>query len=136
MSRVFADTHFFVALLSSRDAQHARAVEVYGEQDFEEIVTTAWILSELADGMNRTHVRSPCHRFIQRLRQRGDTRIVEAERGLFWRGFDLYGQRKDKEWSLTDCISFVVLEDEGLTEALTHDHHFTQAGYVALLAGD
>ena len=136
MSRVFADTHFFIALLSSRDAQHAKAVEVYSGQDFEEIVTTAWILSELADGMNRIHARSQCHRFIQRLRQRRDTRIVEAERELFWRGFDLYGKRQDKEWSLTDCISFVVMADERLTAALTNDHHFDQAGFIVLLPRD
>jgi uncharacterized protein len=41
--------------------------------------------------------------------------------------------RRDKEWSLTDCISFVVMKERGLTEALTADHHFEQAGFKALL---
>jgi hypothetical protein len=45
----------------------------------------------------------------------------------------LYFQRRDKEWSLTDCISFTVMSDEGLTDALTGDHHFEQAGFTALL---
>lgn len=48
-------------------------------------------------------------------------------------GIRLYEQRRDKQWSLTDCISFVVMKREGLTEALTGDHHFEQAGFVALL---
>lgn len=52
---------------------------------------------------------------------------------LFSEGLLLYRDREDKEWSLTDCISFVVMEREGLTEALTGDHHFEQAGYGALL---
>ena len=47
---------------------------------------------------------------------------------------DLYRHRKDKDWSLTDCISFAAMTDEGLTEALTADRHFEQAGFVALLA--
>jgi predicted nucleic acid-binding protein len=68
------------------------------------------------------------------MRQRGETRIVEASADLFWRGFELYGQRTDKDWSLTDCISFVVMRDEDLTGALTGDHHFEQAGFTALLA--
>jgi predicted nucleic acid-binding protein len=134
MSRVFADTHFFVALLSRRDARHERAVETYRSGDFAEFVTTVWVLAELADGMSRPVARSLCQRFVQRLREREDTKIMDADPNLFWRGFELYGQRPDKEWSLTDCISFVVMEDEGLSEALTGDRHFEQAGFVALLA--
>jgi predicted nucleic acid-binding protein len=44
-----------------------------------------------------------------------------------------YESRPDKAWSLTDCISFVVMNQHGLTEALTGDHHFEQAGFTALL---
>ncbi len=134
MSRVFADTHFFIALLNRRDKQHARAVEIYSGNDFEEIITAAWILAELADGMCQPIARSKCRQFIERLRQRDDTRLVEADSAVFWRGFELYSERPDKEWSLTDCISFIVMEDEGLADALTNDRHFHQAGYVPLLA--
>ncbi len=55
---------------------------------------------------------------------------------LYRRGLDLYAQRADKGWSLTDCISFVVMAEEGLREALTGDRHFAQAGYVPLFAAD
>ena len=60
---------------------------------------------------------------------------MENSDTLFARGFNLYRQRSDKAWSLTDCISFVVMADEGLNEALTGDRHFEQAGFTALLAG-
>ena len=60
-------------------------------------------------------------------------RIIPADEELFQAGFDYFEARPDKGWSLTDCISFVVMEREQLTEALTGDHHFEQAGFTALL---
>ena len=60
-------------------------------------------------------------------------KIIPATADLFDRGVQLYAERADKEWSLTDCISFVVMADEGLADALTGDHHFEQAGFKALL---
>jgi len=62
--------------------------------------------------------------------------VVPLSEALFRQSFDLYRQRLDKEWGLTDCISFVVMQERGITEALTADHHFRQAGFLALLAGD
>lgn len=58
---------------------------------------------------------------------------VEMLDDLFWRGFHLFESRPDKHWSLTDCTSFVIMEEHGMTEALTADHHFQQAGFTALL---
>ena len=60
-------------------------------------------------------------------------KIVAAETRLFQRGVELFEQRRDKDWSLTDCLSFVVMQDEGITQALTGDKHFEQAGFTALL---
>jgi predicted nucleic acid-binding protein len=62
-----------------------------------------------------------------------NTRIVESSHESWSRGVNLYLQRPDKEWSLTDCISLVVMEEHGLHEALTSDHHFEQAGFTVLL---
>jgi len=59
--------------------------------------------------------------------------IVEATEALYRRGLALYDARPDKEWSLTDCISFEVMTEEGLEAALTGDRHFEQAGFKALL---
>ena len=63
------------------------------------------------------------------------THIIAAERSLYDAGFDLYAQRPDKDWSFTDCISFVVMQRFGLKDALTVDHHFGQAGYRCPLLG-
>jgi uncharacterized protein len=61
------------------------------------------------------------------------TKIIPASDSLFRAGLELFAKRPDKEWSLVDCISFVVMKQRRLTDALTTDHHFKQAGYNALL---
>jgi hypothetical protein len=133
MRRLFADTFFYIALLSRGDESHQRALSIYQAEDFDQIVTTAFVLTELADGMADEWSRQECARFIEYLRQSDETAIIEASAPLYWKGFDLYSRRPDKEWSLTDCISFVVMSDERLNEALTGDRHFEQAGFTALL---
>ena len=133
MSRVFADTHFLVAILSQRDADHDRARALFTDGDFSEVVTTAGVMLEFADGMCGVRERRRCAEFIARFRASASTRVVALSESLVERGMKLYADRPDKEWSLTDCISFVVMADEGLTDALTGDHHFEQAGFVALL---
>ncbi len=60
-------------------------------------------------------------------------RLLQASIHLLEQGLALYTRRSDKDWSLTDCISFVVMKAEGIEEALTGDHHFEQGGFVALL---
>jgi hypothetical protein len=62
-----------------------------------------------------------------------DVQFIPCSDPLMEEGIQLYSQRHDKKWSLTDCISFVIMQHEGITEALTIDHHFEQAGFVALL---
>lgn len=87
----------------------------------------------MADGMSRLRARERCARYIAALRVQAKVRIVEADPTLFWRGFELYQGRADKEWSLTDCTSLVVMAEEALSDALTGDRHSEQAGFTALL---
>jgi uncharacterized protein len=96
-------------------------------------VTTDWVLTELADGLADPQNREICCEFIEGLRARADVTIIEAHRELFDAGLRLYAERQDKHWSLTDCISFVAMQQKGMTEALTGDRHFEQAGFVRLL---
>ncbi len=96
------------------------------------MVTSSFILLELADGLSRAGDRKLCAEFLHDLKANGSMRVVEVSESLLWRGFDLYARRQDKEWSLTDCTSFVIMEDENITEALTGDRHFEQAGFSAL----
>ena len=131
--KVFADTHYFIALLSSRDAAHKVAAAWRPDAAELEVVTTSWVFVELADSMNLPAEREAVARLIVRLRSDSRTRVVPLSEEMLWRGFEVFRQRRDKAWSLTDCISFVVMADEGITTALTGDHHFEQAGFIALL---
>jgi uncharacterized protein len=132
MSRVFADSHFFFALLNPHDASHAEAME-FARTNRSPILTTAWVLTELADGLASTPRRQAFRKVLDELEaNRGDL-VVPANMETFEKGVDLYHKRPHKRWSLTDCISFVVMTEEGITEALTGDHHFEQAGFRALL---
>ena len=132
MKAVFADTFYFLALLNPRDAAHARAVAATRKLQGQ-LITTAWVLTEFADAMSAPPNRSEFISTLDDLRKNPDVQVVPANDALFDEGVQLFANRLDKEWSLTDCISFVVMEQNGLTEALTGDHHFEQAGFVALL---
>lgn len=132
MKTVFADAFYFVGLVNRADQHHARVVAA-ARQLRDELVTTEWVLAELADALAESASRRLVPPFIRALEQDPKVRIIRADGGLFRRGLKLYEQRPDKEWSLTDCISFVVMGDENLREALTADQHFEQAGFVALL---
>jgi predicted nucleic acid-binding protein len=91
------------------------------------------VLTEVADGLCRPPSRSGFLELWDRLSGNPRVRIEPVTDDVFNAGVELYRRRPDKPWSLTDCISFVVMEREGLTEALTGDHDFEQAGFVALL---
>lgn len=131
MKAVFADTFFFLAALHPGDAAHGRAIR-WSRENERVRVTTAWVLTEVADALARDN-REAFLSLHDLVRHSPLFRFIEATQGTFERGVALYGRRPDKAWSLTDCISFVVMGDEGLTEALTGDRHFEQAGFVALL---
>jgi len=133
MKTVFADSFYFFALLNPRDPAHAKAAAFTGAYTGR-IVTTGWILTELADGWARpASWRSVFVQLQADVRANPDITVVPCTDQLLDEGISHYAQRLDKEVSLTDCISFVVMRRDGLTEALTGDHHFEQAGYVALL---
>ena len=133
MKRVFGDAYYFLALANSRDAGHRAALE-FARQWRGKVVTTRWILAEVADGLASALNRRLGVMLVEQVSREPRFQLVQASDALFVRGFDLYRQRADKDWSLTDCISFVVMADEELTDALTNDHHFEQAGFTALLA--
>ena len=132
MTRFFADSYYFFAVLNPKDASHDRALEFATEHD-EPIVTTAWVLTELADGLAATANRNAFSRLVARLQSDPENELVPPSEELMARGVGLYDARPDKQWSLTDCISFVVMQDRHITGALTADHHLEQAGFTALL---
>ena len=132
MSPCFADTHFFLALVTRKDPKvHAAAMQAH--QSGRPLITTAWVIVELADHLCDLPNRAVFERLYAALASTPHVEVVPAEQTLMNRGIELYRSRRDKEWSLTDCISFLVMQDRGLLDALTADRHFEQAGFRAML---
>ncbi len=132
MRPIFADLVYFFALLNRRDRIHESARR-FAAQATNPIITTAWVVTEVADGLAARTTRQAFVRLLEILESAPDVEVVPPSPDLFHRGLQRYVQRSDKDWSLTDCVSFVVMEERGLTEALTSDHHFEQAGFATLL---
>lgn len=132
MTPTFLDTSFLLAVLLTDDAHHQRAVTV--QQSLQgPLLTTEYVLVELADALVSEHLRLKASMAINALKADPAVHIVQASTALMDRGLAFYAARNDKRWSLTDCISFVVMTDVGATDALTSDRHFEQAGFRALL---
>ena len=132
MTGVYADSFYFIALLNPSDQYHLAAVEATKKLTVP-LVTTTWILVEVADALCEPDLRPRVHLFLRRTGFDPNIRVIVADSEWYGRGVELYGRRADKSWSLTDCISFEVMSEFGLTSALTGDRHFEQAGFRALL---
>lgn len=132
MDLVFGDAFYYFALVNVRDAAHSRAVAL-GSRCSTRIVTSAWVIQELADGWASPRARAGFLRFWTALESDIYTEIVGPSEELWERGRTLYRSRADQSWSLTDCISFEIMRDRGITDALTADRHFQQAGFNAVL---
>jgi len=133
MKVVFADSFYFFALANPNDAAHARAV-AFTRTYTGLLTTTGWVLTEVADGWAKPIQRRPFFAsLVADLKSNTSARVEPSTDELLQEGMDLYAQRQDKEWSLTDCISFIVMRKHAILEALTGDRHFEQAGFVALL---
>jgi predicted nucleic acid-binding protein len=135
MTRVFLDTSYAVALASPRDHHHSKAVELAGRLERVEarIVTTRGVILEIGNSLSRLRYRSSGVALLESLETDPRVEIVALSEDLYQRGFEIFRQRHDKEWSLVDCTSFVVMQDRRLQESLTTDEHFEQAGFRALL---
>jgi uncharacterized protein len=128
----FADTAYFLALLNPQDGWHEPALRLSRRREGP-LLTTVWVLLEVGDALATGPNRQLFSRWLDSLLASAQLEIVPATNDWFFRGLALYRGRPDKQWSLTDCISFVVMGERSLTEALTSDHHFEQAGFTALL---
>jgi hypothetical protein len=131
MSAVFGDTFYFLALVNRADEAHARCRQ-FSEDYRGTVFTTEYVLVEVAHALAAPAHRVTAAGFIRLLQRHGQIRVVAASDRLLDRGLALYADRPDKDWSLTDCISFVVMQDASIAEALTGDRHFTQAGFRAI----
>ena len=129
---IFADTGYFIGLLNPFDSLHPRAIG-WSRLAREPICTTDYVLLETVNYFSKPADRARVHALLTRLQTDGGCEIIAASPALFASGLQLHAARPDKEWSLTDCISFVVMQRRSLTRALAYDHHFEQAGFDPLL---
>lgn len=138
MKQVFADTFYWLALQNKNDNWHSK-VQEYSENSLEgtRIVTTESVLIEYLNGFSEfgSYHKAVAFSTTKSILEDANITVVNQNMDLFLRGLDRYSKRTDKGYSLTDCMSMIVMEEKGLTDVLTHDHHFTQAGFNILFKG-
>ena len=135
---VFLDTAYVNARINTRDQWHEAAVrwERKLAADWRLLITTEFVLVEIADGLAAVRFRLQAGQVIAALQASALVEIIPSSSDLFTAALELYQSRPDKDWGLTDCASFVVMRERALSEALTTDEHFRQAGFRALLLED
>lgn len=126
MNKVFVDTAAWIALLNIDDFWHEKATKLrlslLDRGDL--FVTSNFVLLEVADALNSVRLRKSVSTFLSNIHRIKSVKIIGLSDDLFESGLKLYQSRLDKDWGLTDCISFVIMQNEGITEAFTTDKHF------------
>lgn len=135
MTPVFLDSAGLMALLNVRDALHATAVGIWNEFVAVQtpLVTTPLVLIELGDCLSSSRHRSLAVEMRQQLLRSSQCEIVTTAPELEIAAWNLYANRPDKDWGMTDCISMLVARQQGAVRIFTADHHFEQAGFEILL---
>ena len=126
MTEVYADAFYWLATLNPDDVHYSRVSQhrVKGR-----LVTTTAVCLEVMDALCHRKLRPLAVRFWEDLQNNRLLTVVRLDDSQLTRAVDLFSHRMDKDWSLTDCISFVVMKERSIRKALTGDHHFEQAGF-------
>lgn len=131
--RLFLDTVFIQAILNPNDQYHLPAMKLLPRvKNAREVWITEAIFMEVGNALSSYNHRK-VSAFIQQCYQTDNMLIVNITPQLFQQGLNLYQSRQDKTWGLVDCISFTVMKQQNLVDAVTSDSHFVQAGFRALL---
>ena len=134
MRQVFADTGYWIAVLDPRDELHQRARQVSQNLGQFRLVTSEMVLTELLNSFaDREDLRDVVAAAVDAVMQDPNTEVVPQTSLQFREAITRYKARRDKKWSLTDCASFLIMEQRVIPDALAYDHHFEQAGFKALL---
>ena len=128
---IFVDSGYFIALATQDDELHARALQWASTTD--RLLVSEYVLWETVNHLSGVRDRSKAHELLEDVRSSHSCEVIAANTGLFERSLNLHRDRPDKNWSLTDCISFCIIRERGIREALAYDEHFEQAGFLALL---
>jgi len=133
-SEIFVDAAFIIALLNTRDQHHAAAVAVENTlPDRTRLVITRAVCIEIGNALAWPEIRARTAGLLASIE--GDPKfvVVPWDERVYAAALALFRDRPDKAWSLTDCMSFIVMRDRWITDALTSDDHFRQAGFQPLL---
>jgi hypothetical protein len=135
MIEVFLDTSFAIALSSTTDQNHIRAIRLADQIEAKKthLVTTQAILLEIGNALSKQRYRVSAIQLLESPNADPNVEVVELTNELYMTAFNLFKRREDKEWGLADCVSFIVMQNREMTDALTADDHFHQAGFRALL---
>ena len=134
-NQVFADTLYWVAILNPRDQWHRAAVEMRGMLDGIRLVTTETVLVELLNYFAESgpDPRNAAVLMVESIIEDEEVEFISNEPDTFMKALSFYASRRDNGYSLTDCVSMLAMKQRDLSEALTHDSHFEQEGFVVLL---
>lgn len=135
MKTVFADANYWVAILNPKDSLHETAIRASRTIGDFRIVTSEFVLLEVMKLMANAglHLKQVAHRAIGDMRRNPNLKVVPATSAIFQKACESYVACQDKEWDAIDCSSMIIMQEEGLSEALTYDKHFKQMGFIALL---
>lgn len=135
MKTIFTDTSGWLAIVNSADFHHEKAVKIYQElfQSGCRFVLHEAMLLEVGNSLSGVKARSLAVKLKENIENSERIELVSISSDLLENGWKLYAERTDKTWGIVDCISFIVMKEFGINEALTTDRHFEQAGFVKLL---
>lgn len=130
---VFVDTGFLLALERRTDENHVRALGHWRslrERGLPHLVTTTYVFDEVVTYLNSRGLHASAVKTGKRLLRSPAVELVRVGDGLFRAAFDLLERRPDKRYSLTDCVSFALMRERGISVAFAFDRHFEQEGFV------
>ncbi|MCA1687829.1 MAG: PIN domain-containing protein [Actinobacteria bacterium] len=132
---LFLDASYAIALASSTDQHHESAVELAQRIEAEDrrLIISCAVVLEIGNALSKLRYRAAAIALLDAIERDPNVEIVPLSEELYRRSLELYRQHQDKEWGLTDCVSFAVMWERSITDALTADDHFRQAGFRALL---
>lgn len=130
--KILVDTLFIIALVNRRDQYHKQAIALADKLEHYPLLITDAVLLEIGNALARNY-KQEAVMIIEQFLSAKEVEIVNLSPQLFSKAFTLYQIHQDKAWGLVDCVSFVVMNERGIDQALTFDQHFVQAGFTALM---
>ncbi|MEO7718280.1 MAG: PIN domain-containing protein [Capsulimonas sp.] len=134
-NEVFLDTSYIIALSTPKDNHHLQAANLSKTiaSTRPKLITSRGVLLEIGNSLSKVQYRKIGVAILNALTNDPGLEIIDVTSTLYRDALALYSSRPDKEWGLTDCLSFTIMEQRGIQQALTADEHFIQAGYQALI---